>query len=280
MVCWVLRTRKEFMKSVLIYLLLTLAAMSAPAVASTDQDRFEQRRFEPAHIPERPIRLEQTIRQALDAKPSDYVPRTEHLLKDGSPRYTNRLILEDSPYLIQHAHNPVDWHSWGERAFAIAKAQNKPVMISIGYSTCHWCHVMEKLSFEHGAVADFINRNFIAIKVDREQRPDVDKMYLNALIHMTADGGWPMTGFLTPDGKPFFTGNFYRPWRFIGLLQKIAGQWADQRDELEIKAGQIAAAVDRMGRADTTSARLKQPAVDLVMIRDHVMDGLVHRGFV
>src|SRR6266481_3134206 len=117
--------------------------------------------------------------------------------------HTNRLIDETSPYLLQHAHNPVDWHPWGEEAFERAKAEDKPVLVSIGYSACHWCHVMEHESFEDEATAAIQNENFINIKVDREERPDLDQIYMTAVQLMTGQGGWPMSMFLTPDLKPF-----------------------------------------------------------------------------
>ena len=118
--------------------------------------------------------LKQKLQDAFTAKGSDYQPRTKHLLLDGRPKYTNRLILEGSPYLLQHAHNPVDWFAWGDEAFEMAKKLNRPVLLSFGYSTCHWCHVMEEESFEDEEIAHFLNKNYIPIKVDREERPDID----------------------------------------------------------------------------------------------------------
>jgi len=149
----------------------------------------------------------QKLNAALEAKGDEYRPRTEHLLPDGSPRYTNRLILEDSPYLIQHAHNPVDWYAWSAEAFAKATRENKPVFLSIGYSTCHWCHVMEQESFDNLEIARFMNQHFVSIKVDRERRPDVDATYMTAVQLISGRGGWPMSSFLTPDGKTFFGGD-------------------------------------------------------------------------
>ena len=122
----------------------------------------------------------------------------------------NRLQHETSPYLLQHAHNPVNWYPWGEDAFAAAKEQDKPMLLSIGYSACHWCHVMEHESFEDRATAAYMNENFISIKVDREERPDVDDIYMQAtLLFNRGGGGWPMTVFLTPDGHPFHAGTYY-----------------------------------------------------------------------
>jgi len=121
-------------------------------------------------------------------------------------RHTNRLAGETSPYLLQHAHNPVDWYPWGAEAFARATELDRPVFLSIGYAACHWCHVMERESFEDEATADALNSRFVAIKVDREERPDLDAIYMGAIQAMTGQGGWPMSVFLTPDGRPFYGG--------------------------------------------------------------------------
>ena len=121
---------------------------------------------------------------------------------------TNRLINETSPYLLQHAHNPVDWFPWGEEAFEIARREQKPILLSIGYSACHWCHVMEHESFENNAIAALMNENFVNIKVDREERPDLDQIYMSAVQMMTHQGGWPMTVFLTPEAVPFYAGTY------------------------------------------------------------------------
>ena len=124
---------------------------------------------------------------------------------------TNRLANETSPYLLQHAHNPVDWYPWSDEAFAKAKNEDKAVFLSIGYSACHWCHVMERESFENDAIAAVLNEHFVAIKVDREERPDVDSIYMQAVQMMTGHGGWPMSVFLTPDGGPFYAGTYFPP---------------------------------------------------------------------
>src|SRR5881296_4454952 len=126
-------------------------------------------------------------------------------------QHTNRLIHETSPYLLQHAHNPVDWYPWGDEAFQKARSENKPVLLSIGYSACHWCHVMERESFEDEKIAALMNELFVSIKVDREERPDLDEIYMNAVQMLTGRGGWPMTMFLTPDGKPFYGGTYFPP---------------------------------------------------------------------
>ncbi len=158
-----------------------------------------------------PVAVQQQLDRALQAKGDAYTPRTQHLFEDGRPHYTNRLILEPSPYLLQHAHNPVNWHPWGEEAFVRAKKENKPVFLSIGYSTCHWCHVMERESFEDIAIAEYLNRHYITIKVDREQRPDVDGIYMTAVQMLTGRGGWPLTVWLTPDRSPFYGGTYFPP---------------------------------------------------------------------
>src|SRR4051794_13888045 len=151
----------------------------------------------------------------------------------------NRLAGETSPYLLQHAHNPVDWYPWGREALAKAKAEDKPIFLSIGYAACHWCHVMERESFEDAATAADLNREFVAIKVDREERPDLDQVYMGAVQAMTGGGGWPMSGFLTPDGKPVYRGTDYpdepRPGRppFRQVLDGVDRAWREQRDEVE-----------------------------------------------
>src|SRR5947209_2476918 len=129
----------------------------------------------------------------------------------------NRLINETSPYLLQHAHNPVDWYPWGEEALAKARAEDKPIMLSIGYAACHWCHVMEHESFEDDSIAALMNERFVSIKVDREERPDLDGIYMDAVVAMTGHGGWPLTVFLTPAGEPFLGGTYYPPEPRHGL---------------------------------------------------------------
>lgn len=160
-------------------------------------------------------------------------------------KHTNRLINESSPYLQQHAHNPVDWYPWGDEAFEQAKKEDKPIFLSIGYSTCHWCHVMERESFENEQIAKIMNEHFISIKVDREQRPDVDQIYMNAVQLMTGSGGWPLSVFLTPDGKPFYGGTYFPPKDSYGrpgferLLLSIADAWKTRRQELVDSAGNL-----------------------------------------
>ncbi len=205
-------------------------------------------------------RLRDSLREALKGKPKSYTPRTVHFNPDGSPKYLNRLILETSPYLLQHAHNPVDWSPWGDEAFDRAKHEDKPVLLSIGYSTCHWCHVMERESFEDEEIAQYINANFIAIKVDREERPDVDDIYMKAVQMFTGRGGWPMTTLLTPSREPFFGGTYF-PARdgdrgsrkgFLTILRELNAQYQNERETLLDTAA-------KMSRRIADSARSQRP---------------------
>jgi uncharacterized protein YyaL (SSP411 family) len=154
-------------------------------------------------------------------------------------RPTNRLAGETSPYLLQHAHNPVDWYPWGPEALARAKAEDRPIFLSIGYAACHWCHVMERESFEDEATAADLDRDFVAIKVDREERPDLDQVYMAAVQAMTGQGGWPMSVFLTPDGTPFYAGTYLpdRPRHglpaFRQVLAGVAQAWREDRSGVE-----------------------------------------------
>jgi uncharacterized protein YyaL (SSP411 family) len=157
-----------------------------------------------------------------------YLPRTRHRLPDGRAKYTNRLFLETSPYLLQHAHNPVNWYPWGDEAFEQAESLKRPVLVSIGYSTCHWCHVMEEESFENEEIARLLNEQFIAVKVDREERPDVDAIYMRAVQALTGHGGWPLNVWLAPDRRPFYGGTYFPPrddasGRGIGFLSLLKG---------------------------------------------------------
>jgi len=166
-------------------------------------------------------------------------------------KHTNKLANEKSPYLLQHAHNPVDWLPWGEEAFARARAENKPIFLSIGYSTCHWCHVMERESFEVEDVAAIMNEHFINIKVDREERPDVDRVYMTFVQATTGSGGWPLSAFLTPDLKPFFGGTYFPPRDAYGrpgfttLLQHVAGAWQNERAKIEASGDNVVQALQR-----------------------------------
>ncbi len=164
----------------------------------------------------------------------------------------NRLIHEKSPYLLQHAFNPVDWRPWGKEAHEKARAENKPIFLSVGYSTCHWCHVMEKESFSNPEIAEILNKNFIPIKLDREERPDIDKIYMTAVQAMSGRGGWPLNVFLTPDLKPFYGGTYFPPepkWGMQGfpqLLNRIADLWLKEKNGIEADAERISEALKEM----------------------------------
>src|SRR6266550_1143399 len=157
----------------------------------------------------------------------------------GQSMRMNRLAEETSPYLLQHANNPVDWYAWGEEALERARREDKPILLSIGYSACHWCQVMERESFENERIARAMNENFVNIKVDREERPDLDQIYMGAVQAMTGSGGWPLTVFLTPEGRPFYGGTYFpdRPSHglpsFRQVLEGIDRAWRGQRGELE-----------------------------------------------
>ncbi len=175
-------------------------------------------------------------------KGRNYKPRTRHLDENGWAKFTNRLFLESSPYLLQHAHNPVNWYPWCAEAFSSAKDKGLPVLLSVGYSTCHWCHVMENESFEDLEIAEYINENYISIKVDREERPDIDAIYMTAVQTITGQGGWPMTVWLAPDKKPFYGGTYF-PARdgdrgafmgFFTILKKLRESY-DKSPEIIIK---------------------------------------------
>ncbi len=185
------------------------------------------------------------------ARDPSYRPRTRHLRSDGSPKYLNRLFLESSPYLLQHAHNPVDWYPWGDEAFEVARRLGRPVVLSVGYSTCHWCHVMEEESFDDEEIARYLNENYVIVKVDREERPDVDAIYMAAVQALTGGGGWPMTVWLTPDRKPFFGGTYF-PARdgdrgartgFLTLLRRLKEAYGAQADRVAETSARLAEAI-------------------------------------
>ena len=154
----------------------------------------------------------------------------------------NRLIHETSPYLLQHAHNPVQWYPWGNEALETARKENKPILVSIGYSACHWCHVMERESFEDAETAQLMNASFVNIKIDREERPDLDHIYMDAVQAMTGSGGWPLNVFLTPEGKPFYGGTYFPPRRAYNrpswqeVLENVATAFAERRHEIDAQA--------------------------------------------
>ena len=179
----------------------------------------------------------------------------------------NRLANETSPYLLQHANNPVDWYPWGEEALARAKAEDKPILLSIGYSACHWCHVMERESFENEETASLMNERFVNIKVDREERPDLDAVYMEAVQMMTGSGGWPMTVFLTPEGKPFYGGTYFPPVDYSNLpgfprlVTAISDAYRDQRGQIEETTKQI---TEKMGQTNQLTKSNTLLTVDIL----------------
>ncbi|MGH7138734.1 MAG: thioredoxin domain-containing protein, partial [Pirellulales bacterium] len=170
------------------------------------------------------------------------------------PDMANRLAKETSPYLQQHAQNPVDWYPWGPEALERARSEDKPILLSVGYSACHWCHVMEHESFENADIARLMNERFVNIKVDREERPDLDQIYMTAVQAMTGRGGWPMSVFLTPELKPFYGGTYWPPTGRMGMpgfdqvLEAVLDAWRQRREQVNQQAGDLAAEIDRAGR--------------------------------
>ncbi|MEE2787776.1 MAG: thioredoxin domain-containing protein [Myxococcota bacterium] len=203
--------------------------------------------------------LTKQLRAAVENQGPTYAPRTHHFKAPGKPTFVNRLIRENSPYLLQHAHNPVNWYPWSHAAFERASALGRPILLSVGYSTCHWCHVMERESFEDIEIARFINQHFVAIKVDREERPDVDEVYMTAVHLLHGRGGWPMTIVMTPDGAPFFGGTYF-PARdgdrgqrkgFFSILKDLNAQFLQARERVVEKGRQITQRI----RAQTRGGR-------------------------
>lgn len=199
-------------------------------------------------------------------------------------KHTNQLANETSPYLLQHAHNPVDWHPWGEAAFEKARRENKPLLISIGYSACHWCHVMERESFENEKIAQYLNETVVPVKVDREERPDVDAIYMNACMAMTGQGGWPLNAFVTPDLKPFFVGTYFPPDDrygrpgFLSLLERIREAWLTERMELTTQAATLHDQFERYGRGSGTQP-ISPQVVDRVLDAAANQFDVRHGGF-
>ena len=180
----------------------------------------------------------------------------------------NRLAAETSPYLLQHADNPVDWYPWGPEALERARSEDRPILLSVGYSACHWCHVMAHESFESTATAAVMNEHFVNVKVDREERPDVDALYMDATVSMTGQGGWPMTVFLTPAGEPFYAGTYFPPEprhgmpSFTQLLLAVAEAWRAQRDDIVVQARRLVEAVGHSARIEPSSEPLTVTLLD------------------
>ncbi len=222
--------------------------------------------------------LQKELLQSYKDRGADYKPRTEHFKEDGTPQYINRLIREDSPYLLQHAHNPVNWYPWGKEAFEKAVAEDKPVFLSIGYATCHWCHVMERESFESEEVAAQMNEQFIPIKVDREQLPDVDAMYMLGVQVTTGSGGWPLSGFLMSDGKLFHGATYMPPDAFSNVMNQVNDIWGTDRPRLSDFADSLAVAIaensDLTGEAiEVGQAQIDQAREDLLLGYDSYQGG-------
>ncbi len=178
----------------------------------------------------------------------------------GSVSGMNRLAEATSPYLLQHAENPVDWYEWGDEAFERARAEDKPLLVSVGYSSCHWCHVMAHESFESETTAALMNELFVNVKVDREERPDVDAVTMEAAVGMTGSGGWPTTVFMTPDAKPFYAGTYFPPEprhgmpSFPELLRAVAETWRERRDDIERQAARIDGALRATAGSEAVDA--------------------------
>src|SRR4051794_36296378 len=184
----------------------------------------------------------------------------------------NRLADETSPYLLQHKDNPVDWMPWGDEAFARARAQDKPLLVSIGYSACHWCHVMERESFEDERVAAVMNERFVCIKVDREERPDVDAIYMEAVQAMTGHGGWPLNAFITPDGVPFYAGTSFPPVprhdmpTWTQVLVGVSEAWRTQREDIERNAESIVPRLQGAAQIRAPEAEFDAGVLDTAMV--------------
>src|SRR5262245_41519752 len=180
----------------------------------------------------------------------------------------NRLADATSPYLLQHADNPVDWYEWGDEAFDRARSEDRPLLVSVGYSSCHWCHVMAHESFEDGATAALMNDLFVNVKVDREERPDVDAVTMEATVGMTGSGGWPTTVFMTPEAKPFYAGTYFPPERrhgipsFPELLRAVAETWRLRRDDIEQQASRIDGALRSTAGTQSSTEPLTSAVLD------------------
>lgn len=177
-----------------------------------------------------------------------------------APKHTNRLAEASSPYLLQHAHNPVDWYPWGEEALQKAKAEDKPILVSIGYSACHWCHVMERESFENEEIAKLMNEHMVCIKVDREERPDVDAVYMDAVHAMGQQGGWPLNVFLMPNQKPFYGGTYFPPANWVQLISAIQKAYTEKREELEQQAAEL---TDHLGRSEVIRFKMEENSLQV-----------------
>ncbi len=274
---WVHQPIRQFQVTRAFLLLLPAATAAGGCSKSTVAIQVE-----PDAGYQDPMRIGPQLRSRLNAAVAErgagYVPRTRHLTPDGKPRYTNRLVLESSPYLLQHAHNPVNWFAWGDEPFRIARELGRPVFLSVGYSTCHWCHVMEEESFEDEEVATMLNEHYVPIKVDREERPDVDAVYMTAVQAITGQGGWPMSVWLTPSRQPYFAGTYF-PARdgdrgthagFLTLLAELLREYESDGDSVAVQAEQIADAVRQLmssSASEPVDARLVLERADKIATR-------------
>lgn len=191
----------------------------------------------------------QSLESIFQSKKDSYPLTTKHLNDQGEPLFVNRLIKQDSLYLLQHANNPVQWWGWGDAAFAKAKELNKPIFLSIGYSTCHWCHVMARESFESIEVANYLNEHFIPIKVDREEHPSVDELYLTSVQMLSGKAGWPLTAVLTPDGQAFFGGTYFQPRELLNLLNRISDTWVQRREAVLEQANRLTTSLEAINKS-------------------------------
>src|ERR671914_2965023 len=200
-------------------------------------------------------------------------------------RPANRLGAETSPYLLQHANNPVDWHPWGPEALERARTEKKPILLSIGYAACHWCHVMEHESFENDDTARLMNERFVSVKVDREERPDVDGLYMDAVVSMTGHGGWPLTVFLTPEGKPFYGGTYFPPEprfnmpAFTQVLEAVAEAYRGRRGDVERQADVLVDAIRQASERPPSSEPLTSELLALAVSGLRGQFEPVHGGF-
>ena len=197
----------------------------------------------------------------------------------NTPRNYNHLGKEKSPYLLQHKDNPVWWYAWGEEAFQASRKENKPIFLSIGYSTCHWCHVMEKESFEDREVAHLMNQHFISIKVDREERPDVDKIYMDAVVAMASQGGWPMSVFLTPDLKPFFGGTYFPKLHFIKLLNHVDVAWKKNQSEIQKSVQELTDYLIQLSHDEKKQEKIDDNIFSIFLSQLHSRFDPYHGGF-
>ena len=221
----------------------------------------------------------------LESRPSEETSMQTTRNSAAEPEFTNRLIHETSPYLRQHAHNPVDWYPWGQEALDKAKREDKPILLSIGYSACHWCHVMERESFENEAIAEVMNAHFVNIKVDREERPDLDTLYMNYVQMTTGSGGWPMTVFLTPDQIPFYGGTYFPPEDRSGrpgfgrLCLTLAEAYREKREEIEARGPEIVQSLAAMNTLPPGAGKVTAASLDLAFDQLVPRFDRTHGGF-